>query len=163
MRTIRSLITQGIIYAMRDPNNSGEYATYASRQPQPTMRVGFDDFGSDPDIREGRKGLLLHECIHAMQDNRNALWMRVDTAEAAAYTAQCLFHRACGRTQRELTGLVASAWEATERILQSRQRSVAENDIPRLMTAIRVHQQYANEFDRTGRYNGVECTCISYC
>jgi len=120
------------------------------------MRVGFDDFGSDPDIREGRKGLLLHECIHAMQDNRNALWMRVDTAEAAAYTAQCLFHRACGRTQGELTGLVSSAWEATERILRSRQRSVAENDIPHLMTAIRTHHTYASEFDRTGRYDGIE-------
>ncbi len=157
LTTIRGLMQQGIIYAMHDPRNSGNFATYSSTTRSPTLRVGFDEFGSDPDTRENRKGLLLHECIHAMQDNLAATRMRVDTAEAAAYTAQCLFHRACGRTQGELSGLVAAAWDATDRILQpSSSRSVAESDIQGLLNAIRTHPTYVNEFDVTGRYDGIQ-------
>lgn len=155
LTTIRSLIMQGTIYAMQD-RHSGEFATYSSRTRSPTIRVGFSDFGTDSDTRESRKGLLLHECIHALQDNRAATWMRVDTAEAAAYTAQCLFHRACGRTRGELSGIVAAAWDAADRIQRSSGRTVAESDIPGLLSAIRVHATYANEYDRTGRYDGIE-------
>ncbi len=156
LSTIRGLVQRGIIYAMHDPRNSGDFATYSSMTRSPTLRVGFNDFGSGPDARESRKGLLLHECIHAMQDNLAATRMRVDTAEAAAYTAQCLFHRACGRTQGELSHFVAAAWDATDLILQpSSNRSVAESDIQGLLNTIRIHPTYVNEFDVTGRYDGI--------
>ncbi len=156
LMTIRGLIMHGTIYAMPESGNPGNYARYSSRTRSPTIRVGFDELGSG-DVRENRKGLLLHECIHAMQDNRAATWMRVDTAEAAAFTGQCLFHRACGRTQqRELSGLVAAAWDVADRILQSSSRSVGLNDIQDLLSEIRAHPTYADQFSITGRYDGIQ-------
>ena len=117
LRTIRNLIMQGLVYAMED-RSLGDYASYRSRGTSgPTvMRIGFSEFGNDAAVRQERKGTILHECIHAMQDNAAATWMRVDTAEAAAYTAQFLFLRACGRPRGVRSGIRFWGWAAAERI-----------------------------------------------
>lgn len=160
LRTIRGLIMQGIVYAMRENRaDPGDYALYSSRGSSrgssPTIRVGFDELGTGR-VKESRKALLLHECIHIMQDNRGATWMRVDTAEAAAYTAQCLFHRACGTGQGELSGPVAAAWSAAE-LIRSREdsRTVTESEIAGLLSEIRGHPTYAEDYNRTGRFDGI--------
>ena len=155
-QTIRRLIMQGTIFAMREPRITGEFAEYNSRSRTPTIRIGFDILGTDPDERESKKGLLLHECIHAMQDNRGATWMRVDLAEAAAYTAQCLFHRACGRDRIELDPLVEAAWDVTDVILGSSSRVAGEGDLAGLLAEIRRHPSYASTQGITGRYDGIE-------
>lgn len=141
---------QGIVYAMREERaDPGDYAQYFSLGSSPTIRVGFDELGTGRAM-ESRKALLLHECIHVMQDNRGATWMRVDTAEAAAYTAQCLFHRACGTGRGDLSGLVAAAWDATK-LIRSRQdsRTVTESEITGLLSEIRRLPAYAGNYSRT--------------
>jgi hypothetical protein len=153
------LIMQGIVFAMReDRAGPGDYALYSSRgaleSSSRTIRIGFDELGTGRTM-ESRKALLLHECIHVMQDNRGATWMRVDTAEAAAYTAQCLFHRACGTGQAELSGPVAAAWDAAELIQSRSSRTVTEGEITGLLTAIRSHPTYNQDQARTGRYDGI--------
>lgn len=159
LMTIRRLIMQGTVYAMRENRaDPGDYALYSSRgnmpSSSPTIRIGFDELGTGQ-ARESRKALLLHECIHVMQDNRGATWMRVDTAEAAAYTAQCLFHRACGTVQGDLSGPVAAAWDAAELIQSRDNRTVTESEITGLLSEIRGHPTYTEDYSRTGRYDGI--------
>ncbi len=142
---------QGDLFARYTQPTGFDPTTGLPRRPE--IVAGFNSFGGNVRTAESRRGLLLHECIHAMQDNLGSLTMRVDTAEAAAYIAQCLFHRARARGVG-LDSDEAAAWDATEQIRNPGSDRTATN-IDSLLSAIRNDPLYRNEYRVTGRYNGI--------
>ena len=83
--------------------------------------------------------MIVHECIHAIQDNVRAVWMTVATAEAAAYIGEMLFcyNRVAAPSPNAVDGVLFEAYLAAQRINQSADRNLRYDQIEDLLNAIR--------------------------
>ena len=156
IRNINDLAGQGRIFAMPDDSlgNNACYNTFTQ-----TMYIGFSAFSADITVRREQKAVLIHECIHAMQDHGAFRRMRVGTAEAAAFIGQHLYLLACGSPRPTGDELLARAWDVARQLTDLRRRgrcaSLQESQVQPLLQAIRGNRLYTRSFDTTGRYNGI--------
>lgn len=117
------------------------------------MYLPFDEFTRNDLTNIVMKSLIVHECIHAIQDKCRATWMTVETAESAAYIGQLLFR--FGRVNPPGTGsgtILHEAHLAAERIRNATNRNLRWDEIGDLRQAVR--GEYDNP-DATGVYDGI--------
>jgi len=109
----------------------------------------------------GRKAVLVHEAVHAINDmKKRASILHVDD-EAAAYTAQMMYIRGTGvRAPIRLTStttvvddIYRTAFAVADAIFAGTGHPTTE--LEALRTAIRAHPDYTSSANATVGYNGI--------